>query len=200
MKVNNIVFFVSACLVAIFVVVGAAFPEQTGDVFASVQDFIITTFGGFYAVSVAFFLLFVVFLLVSPYGRIRLGKDDDVPEYSRASWFAMLFSAGMGIGLLFFSVAEPIMHYSNPPTGEPLTHASAQQAMGITFYHWGLHAWAIYNCCRPCVSLLCSSPRIATNDPFDTLSIVRRPNPWAIWKHSGYRCRVRNAIRCRDFA
>ena len=136
MKVNHVVFFVSAILVALFVVIGAALPEQTGDVFSKIQDFIVTTFGGFYAVSVACFLLFVVFLLVSPYGSIRLGKDDDLPEYNRGTWFAMLFSAGVGIGLLFFSVAEPIMHYSAAPFGEPLAPEAGPQKKGFFVKYW----------------------------------------------------------------
>ncbi len=144
MKAHPVVFSVSAVLVALFVMAGAAFPTAMANVFAALQEFIVSWFGGFYVLAVAFFLLFVVYLLVSPYGSIRLGKDDDVPEYSRITWFAMLFSAGMGIGLLFFSVAEPMLHFDKPPFGEPSTIAAAKRAMGITFYHWGLHAWAIY--------------------------------------------------------
>jgi len=81
---------------------------------------------------------------VSSLGRIRLGPDHSTPDYSYASWFAMLFAAGMGIGLMFFGVAEPIMHFVDPPVGDPLTAAAARQSMRITFFHWGIHAWAIY--------------------------------------------------------
>ncbi len=144
MKINPVVFLVSAAIILSFVALGAAMPEQVGDAFGRVQEFIVSTFGWFYIVSVGFFLLFVLWLLVSPYGRIRLGKDDDEPEYSTASWFAMLFSAGMGIGLLFFSVAEPMMHFARPLISEPGTLPAAREAMKTTFFHWGLHAWAIY--------------------------------------------------------
>lgn len=94
--------------------------------------------------AVAGFLVFVVSLGFSRFGRVRLGPDHSEPDYSNLSWFAMLFSAGMGIGLMFFGVAEPIMHYTSPPVGEPETVEAARQAMRITFFHWGVHAWAIY--------------------------------------------------------
>jgi choline/glycine/proline betaine transport protein len=82
--------------------------------------------------------------MLSRYGDVRLGPDKSEPEYSYLSWFAMLFSAGMGIGLLFFGVAEPIQHYAAPPVGEGRTVETARQAMVLTFFHWGFHAWAIY--------------------------------------------------------
>jgi choline/glycine/proline betaine transport protein len=102
------------------------------------------TAGWFYVLAVAGFLIFVVLLGVSDFGKIKLGPDHSEPDYSYASWFAMLFSAGMGIGLMFFGVAEPVMHYVNPPVGEGETVAAAREAMRITFFHWGVHAWAIY--------------------------------------------------------
>lgn len=89
-------------------------------------------------------LFFSFWLITSRMGDIKLGPDHSEPEYDNLSWFAMLFSAGMGIGLLFFGVAEPLMHFSKPPVGVPLTMATAQEAMKITFFHWGLHAWAVY--------------------------------------------------------
>ena len=100
--------------------------------------------GGFYVLSMTGFLLFAMWLIISPYGDIRLGPDDSRPDFSRASWFAMLFSAGMGIGLLFFSVAEPIMHFASPPFGEGGTPGAARQAMGLTLFHWRLHPWGVY--------------------------------------------------------
>lgn len=83
--------------------------------------------------------------MLSRVGEIKLGPDHSLPEYTNISWFAMLFSAGMGIGLLFFGVAEPIMHFSSPPVGEAMSIESAREAMKITFFHWGFHAWAIYS-------------------------------------------------------
>jgi choline/glycine/proline betaine transport protein len=104
----------------------------------------VRNFGWFYILSVAIFLMFVIFLMLSRYGDVKLGSDDSEPEYSYLSWFAMLFSAGMGIGLLFFGVAEPIQHYAKPPVGAGSTIEAARNAMVLTFFHWGLHAWAIY--------------------------------------------------------
>jgi choline/glycine/proline betaine transport protein len=143
-QVNPPVFFVSAALILAFVLFGALFPEQAGRTFDSLQAGIVRDFGWFYIVAVAMFLIFVLFLMMSRYGDVKLGPDESEPEYSYLSWFAMLFSAGMGIGLLFFGVAEPIQHYARPPVGEGSTIESARQAMILTFFHWGVHAWAIY--------------------------------------------------------
>lgn len=93
--------------------------------------------------------------MLSRVGEIKLGPDHSMPEYDNLSWFAMLFSAGMGIGLLFFGVAEPIMHFSSPPVGDPNTLESAREAMKITFFHWGLHAWAIYSILAVTLAYFC---------------------------------------------
>ncbi|MXO69317.1 BCCT family transporter [Altererythrobacter marinus] len=143
-KVNPPVFFTSAALILAFALFGALFSERAGALFSQVQALIVVDFGWFYVAAVAGFLVFAVFLMVSRYGDIRLGPDDCEPEYSYLSWFAMLFSAGMGIGLVFFGVAEPIQHYAAPPVGEGQTIDSARQAMALTFFHWGFHAWGIY--------------------------------------------------------
>jgi choline/glycine/proline betaine transport protein len=127
-----------------FVALAATFTSPLSRNISAVQSFIVATFGWFYILVVAFFLLFVLWLFVSPYGQVKLGKDDEEPEFSYASWFAMLFSAGMGIGLLFYGVAEPVLHFSNPRVGEAGTVEAAREAMNIAFLHWGLHAWAIY--------------------------------------------------------
>ena len=144
MKVNPVVFFVSAGVVLAFLLLGAAFPRATASLFGALQNGIVANFGWFYILSVAFFLGFVLWLLVSPYGGVRLGGDDEEPDYSYLTWFAMLFSAGMGIGLLFYGVAEPILHFGAPLEAEPGTVAAAREAMHLSFFHWGLHAWAIY--------------------------------------------------------
>ena len=142
--INPPVFYTSAALIVGFVLLGVIAPENTSTVFSAVQTWIVNTFGWFYVLAVAIFVVFALGLAASPYGRIRLGMDDSRPSYTYLSWFAMLFSAGMGIGLMFFGVAEPIMHFTNPPVGEGGTIAAAREAMTITFFHWGLHAWAIY--------------------------------------------------------
>ena len=142
--INPPVFLVSAGLILAFAIYGAVFSEQAGALFGRVQALIVADFGWLYIAAVAGFLVFVLFLMFSRYGDIKLGPDDSEPDYSYASWLAMLFSAGMGIGLVFFGVAEPVLHYSNPPVGEGGTLDAARQAMVLTFFHWGVHAWAIY--------------------------------------------------------
>lgn len=143
-KVNPPVFFVSAGLILAFALFGAFLPQQAGLVFNQVQAVIVRDFGWLYIASVAGFLVFVIYLMLSRHGDVKLGPDESEPDYSYVSWFAMLFSAGMGIGLVFFGVAEPIQHYASPPVGEGGTAEAARQAMTLTFFHWGLHAWAIY--------------------------------------------------------
>jgi choline/glycine/proline betaine transport protein len=138
------VFGPAVLVIAVFLFFGAAHSEATGRAFDALQSGIVTRFGWFYVGSVAFFLLFVVGLFFSPWGGIRLGPDDSEPEYSYLSWFAMLFSAGMGIGLVFFAVAEPMFHFTASPTVGSGTVEAAREAMRLTFFHWGLHAWAIY--------------------------------------------------------
>ncbi len=142
--VNPPVFFTSAILILLFALFAAVYSEQAGAIFGSVQAWVVDTFGWFYIAAVAGFLIFVLFLMISRFGDIKLGPDESEPDYSYISWFAMLFSAGMGIGLVFFGVAEPIQHYSNPPVTEGGTLDAAREAMVLTFFHWGLHAWAIY--------------------------------------------------------
>jgi choline/glycine/proline betaine transport protein len=143
-KINPPVFYTSAALMVAFVTLTSLFVERAGVFFAALQRGITADFGWFYIVAVAGFLIFVLFLMISRYGNVKLGADDSEPEYSYLSWFAMLFSAGMGIGLLFFGVAEPIQHFATPPVGEGHTIEAARQAMTLTFFHWGFHAWAIY--------------------------------------------------------
>jgi len=142
--INPPVFYGSAILVVAFSAFAAGFPGVANRVFSMIQGWIVDTFGWFYVLSVAGFVVFAFGLALSRHGRIKLGPDDSEPDYSNRSWFAMLFSAGMGIGLMFFGVAEPIMHYSNPPLGAGGTVEAAREAMKITFFHWGIHAWATY--------------------------------------------------------
>lgn len=108
---------------------------------------VIDTFGWFFVVAADAFLVLSVIIATTRFGRIRLGADDDEPEFSTLAWVAMMFSAGMGIGLVFFAVAEPIQHYAVPPpaTGvAPQTGAAGATAMQYTLFHWTLHPWGIY--------------------------------------------------------
>ena len=142
--VNPAVFTASAVIVLAFVGFGVLFPDTAGRVFWATQDFITEYLGWLYLLVVTFFLGFLVWLGLSRYSRIRLGALDEAPQFGFFAWFSMLFSAGMGIGLVFWSIAEPVLHYQNPPQGEGGTAAAVSQAMVYTFFHWGLHAWAVY--------------------------------------------------------
>jgi len=132
-------------MVVVFVVIGAVFTTDAGDVFTAVQSRITALFGWWYMLAATGFLLLAGAILISPLRRVRLGGPDAKPEFSFLSWTAMLFAAGMGTGLVFFSVAEPFTHYVDPPPGlEPRSREAAREAMRITFFHWGLNAWGIY--------------------------------------------------------
>ncbi|MEM6444969.1 MAG: BCCT family transporter [Cyanobacteria bacterium P01_D01_bin.123] len=142
------VFLVSAGLISLFVMVTLVFREPAENAFGAIQSFIAEAMGWFFILSVSLFLVVAVLLAFSKFGKIRLGGQDAKPDFPTFAWIAMLISAGMGIGLMFWSVAEPIFHFQDPPavigTIEPLSQDAAQQALGITFFHWGLHAWGIY--------------------------------------------------------
>ncbi|MEM7772541.1 MAG: BCCT family transporter [Cyanobacteria bacterium P01_E01_bin.6] len=142
------VFIVSAGLILLFVGVTLVFREPAENAFGAIQSAIAEGMGWFLILSVSVYLGFAVILAFSKFGKIRLGGQDAKPEFPTFAWIAMLISAGMGIGLMFWSVAEPVYHFQSPPavigTIEPLSQDAAQQALGITFFHWGLHAWGIY--------------------------------------------------------
>ena len=137
-------FFGSAILIVLLLSYTVLYPQDASRRFARLQSGIMDNASWFYVMAVALIFLCVTFLGLSRYGEIKLGPDHAQPSYSFASWFAMLFSVGMGIGLMFFGVAEPVMHFQSPPLGEPGTVEAAKEAMKLTFFHWGLHAWAIY--------------------------------------------------------
>nr|WP_261862762.1 BCCT family transporter [Psychrobacter sp. JCM 18900] len=137
--------FVPAAIIMLLLVIGTAInPEAAGALFSDVLSFTTETFGWFYMLAVALFLMFIIVLAFSSYGSIKLGPDHAEAEYGFLEWFAMLFSAGYGIALLFYGVAEPVMHFSSPPMSDPQTIAAAKEAMQIAYFHWGFHIWAIY--------------------------------------------------------
>ena len=141
---SNPVFYFSSMLLILLIGVTAIFPESTNSWLSQIQVGLVDHASWLYILTVAAIFLFVIYLGLSRFGDIRLGPDHSQPRFSYVSWFAMLFSAGMGIGIMFFGVAEPVMHYLNPPTGDAQTIESAKEAMSITFFHWGLHAWSVY--------------------------------------------------------
>lgn len=145
MKKISSVFWISTAILMVAVIFGVAMPKSFEAITANVQSFVTSTFGWYYLILVSVIVLFCIFLIFSPVGNIRLGKADERPEYSRPTWFAMLFSAGMGIGLVFWGAAEPISHFAaNPPLAQPGSDAALKDSMRFTFFHWGIHAWAIY--------------------------------------------------------
>ena len=143
-KVSKPVFITSALLIVGFIIFGAFFTETAGAVFGFLQKFITDKFGWMFIILMNVALVFCIYLAASRYGDIRLGQQTERPQYSLFSWIGMLFSAGIGIGLVYWGTAEPLYHFMAPPLGEAETIEAAKQAMSISFLHWGLHAWAIY--------------------------------------------------------
>lgn len=141
---ENSVFILSLFLTLVFIVWGAFFTDNLTLVTNAVYNGSIDYLGWVYLGSTLFFVIFSIYLLFSKYGNIRLGRKNEEPDFSTGSWLAMLFGAGMGIGIVYWSVAEPVTHYTTPPYGKGFTVDAADTAMKFTFFHWGLHPWAIY--------------------------------------------------------
>ncbi|MFC6593037.1 BCCT family transporter [Deinococcus lacus] len=140
------VLYLSVAFIVAFVAWGLLSPTSLGAVSGSAVAWTTASFGWYYLLAVLAFLLFCGYLALSRYGSVKLGRDEDEPEFSTASWFAMLFSAGMGIGLVFWGVAEPVSHFLKPPGGlTPESPEAARAALKYSFFHWGLHPWAIYS-------------------------------------------------------
>ena len=161
LDIHNPVFMISGLAVIVFVIYAVALPDQAASVFESVKSFIITQFDWFFLSAANIYVLFCIMLIVTPYGSVRLGGTDATPDYGYLGWFAMLFAAGMGIGLLFFGVSEPMSHFSTAlggtameegvrtdwaPLGAAGGDPEAAQRLGMaaTILHWGLHPWAAY--------------------------------------------------------
>ncbi|MEX2487651.1 MAG: BCCT family transporter [Nitriliruptoraceae bacterium] len=148
--IHPVVFPVSAGLIVLFVTYGAVATESAGAALNAVFNFVISTFGWFFIASVAFLLIFCLWLAIGRHADVKLGPDDSEPDYSYLTWFSMLFAAGMGIGLVFWGVEEPVSHFAiDPPQriGEQIAAGSqeaASEAMLLTFHHWGLGPWAVY--------------------------------------------------------
>ena len=143
-RVNRPVFIASALLIVGFIVFGSLFGELAGEVFSQLQSFITHRFRWLFIILMNVTVVFSLYIALSRYGDIRLGHQTEHPEYSLLSWFGILFSAGIGIGLLYWGTAEPLYHFMSPPMGQAETVEAAKQAMSISFLHWGIHAWALY--------------------------------------------------------
>ncbi len=144
LSVAPFVFFPAAVVTVVLVAITLAFPAGAGQIFGGATDFIVKNLGWFFHAVVVFSLLVVVLVPFGRTGTVVLGRSGERPEFGTPTWLSMLFSAGMGIGLLFFGVAEPLLHYGAPPWGAPESSEARRIAMGVTFFHWGFHAWAVY--------------------------------------------------------
>lgn len=148
LDLHNPVFFISAVSILFFVIGTMMFPTHANEALGGAKGWVINNFDWLFMLSGNIFVIFCIALIFLPVGAIRLGGKDATPDFSTISWFSMLFAAGMGIGLMFWSVAEPVAYYTDwygtPLNAEAKTVAGAQMAMGATMYHWGLHPWAIY--------------------------------------------------------
>ncbi|RLL46549.1 BCCT family transporter [Oceanobacillus piezotolerans] len=143
---KNPVFFVSAIIVTVLVIIGALFPVQFGEVAQTLFNFTTINFGWFYLLSVFVITLFLIVISISKYGKIKLGPSESKPEYPFFSWIGMLFSAGFGISIVFWGVAEPMSHYFDTPYHdlEGLTPEAAREAMSYSFFHWGISQWSVF--------------------------------------------------------
>ncbi|QTD40414.1 BCCT family transporter [Sporosarcina sp. Te-1] len=143
-KISN-VFYITIGLIILAVGYGVLASDSFETVTTNIKSFVSSSFGWYYMMLLSVLLVLSIFFIFSPFGKIRLGKDEDRPQFSTATWIAMLFSAGMGIGLVFYGAAEPLSHYAvSPATAEPNTDAAFKESLRQSFFHWGLHVWAMY--------------------------------------------------------
>jgi choline/glycine/proline betaine transport protein len=145
LRTDPTIFFASAGCMLVFLLALIVAPEAIGDAFAAGREWVVTNLGWFFILGVNVWLAFLLWVAISRYGEIRLGGQDARPDYSGISWFTMLFAGGIGTVLMFWGVAEPIFHFSNPPRNvEPHSVEAAREAMGFSLYHLGLHTWTIF--------------------------------------------------------
>ncbi|MCE5455781.1 BCCT family transporter [Staphylococcus pseudintermedius] len=138
------VFLVSAIIVFAIVLIGVFIPTQFGEFTNTIKLWITDKLDWYYLILTTIIVFFCIFLIFSPIGKLKLGRPNDKPEFNTVSWFAMLFSAGMGIGLVFYGAAEPISHFASPPNADPQSTEAFTESLRSTFFHWGFHAWAVY--------------------------------------------------------
>ncbi|SCY43229.1 BCCT family transporter [Desulfoluna spongiiphila] len=143
-ELDTTIFYFIITLTVPFVVLGAFWPELLASLCSTAVGVVFKVFQSTYLLGVTGILVFCLALAFSPFGKVTLGKQGEKAEFSTFSWFSMLFSAGMGIGLIFWSVAEPLIHMAAPPTGEANTFEAARLGLELYFFHWGFHAWAVY--------------------------------------------------------
>ncbi|MEX6501011.1 BCCT family transporter [Pseudomonas zhanjiangensis] len=172
---------VSTLIIAAFVGFCAVKGEQAGAMFGELSTAILLNFKWFYLAMASGILVYLLYLMASRYGHVTLGADGEKPEFSTTSWLSMLFSAGMGIGLLFWSVAEPMWHYAgNPFSATSLSAESAEAAMRVTYFHWGMHAWALYLLPALCMAYFCfrKGKPLSIRATLEPLFGEKRMNGW----------------------
>ena len=143
------IFFGAAAVILIFVILTITLTEPMDAIVSTASDWLYTNLGWFYVLGVTVFLIFLLYIAIGRFGRVKLGPDDEPPEHSGPAWFAMLFAAGIGSILMFWGVAEPVSHFGDPPRGPSLgieagTPEAAVDAMNFTYYHFTLHTWTIF--------------------------------------------------------
>ncbi len=146
---NPIITITSKLVVAALVIFAIVFPDKASELLGTINSALLSIFNSYYIFSVSLFLIFCIGMAISPVGKVKLGNAEDKPEFSNFSWFAMMFGAGMGIGLMFYSIGEPMYHFAGNPeviSGAVVANApeTVESAMRFSFLHWGLHAWGIY--------------------------------------------------------
>lgn len=145
MKNVSRVFYITLVLVIIAVILGGVFPTKFENITTNIQGFVGNIFGWYYMLLMSATVILSIFIAISPYGKIRLGKDHEKPDFSTPTWVAMLFSAGMGIGLVFYGAAEPLSHYFiDAPSSEVGSDTAFKEGLSSAYFHWGLHVWAMY--------------------------------------------------------
>lgn len=143
-SINVRTFWGASAVIGVLLMAALVAPDFFSLIFSTAQNWVIETFGWLYVTAVTGFFVLLLVIALGPKGRLKLGPDDAEPDFPYLSWVAMLFAAGMGIGLMYFGVAEPVQHYITPPEAPPETMQAAREAMAITYTHWGFHGWAIY--------------------------------------------------------
>ncbi len=181
-KINPVVFYTSAGLILLFSLMTIFFRDFSAEWIGRTLDWVSKTFGWYYLLAATLYIVFVVCIACSRFGSVKLGPEQSKPEFSLLSWAAMLFAAGIGIDLMFFSVAEPVTQYMQPPEGAGQTIEAARQAMVWTLFHYGLTGWA-WRWDTLAIVIICLSPsarrctRFLANGsmgPSATASILRR--------------------------
>src|SRR5699024_6326621 len=152
MKKYGSVFYVSLIVCIVFLGFGAIFPKKVEYFSNTFLNFIYDKLGWLFLLTIFILLVFCIYIMFSKFGKMKLGEDKDKPDYPTVTWIAMLFSAGIGISLVFWGVAEPVSYYVDPPFGEGSTKESAERAMQFVYLHWGVSAWACYAFVGACLA------------------------------------------------